>query len=79
MSEQSKSPAEKSGINLTTRQIIGIVVGVVALIFVFSNTGQVTLSWLFLSFTAPGWVLLLLLLAAGFITGFALARSRYKA
>lgn len=78
MSEPSKTPETKSGTRLTTRQIIGIVIGVVALIFVFSNTEQVSLNWLFLSFTAPGWVMLLLLLAAGFVTGFGLARSRYK-
>jgi uncharacterized integral membrane protein len=79
MSEQSTSPTPKSETNLSPRQIIAIVVGVIALIFVFSNTGQVSLNWLFLSFTAPGWVMLLILLAAGFVTGFALARSRYKA
>lgn len=79
MSEQSASPAPKSGTSLSPRQIVGIVVGVIALIFVFSNTGQVSLNWLFLSFTAPGWVMLLILLAAGFVTGFGLARSRYKA
>lgn len=73
----SNSPEKASGLNLTPKQITGIIIGIVGLIFVFSNTGQVTLSWLFLNFTAPGWVMLLLLLAAGFAAGYLMARSRY--
>ena len=75
---QSTPPAKTGGINLTGKQITGIVIAVLALIFVFSNTGEVTLSFLFLEITTPGWVMLLLLLAAGFAAGFLVARGRYR-
>lgn len=75
----NNTPAAKSGgINLSSKQITGIIIGILALIFVFSNTGEVTLSFLFLEITTPGWVMLLLLLAAGFVAGFLVARGRYK-
>lgn len=67
-----------AGIDLTARRIIGIVIAVVALIFVFSNTGEVTLKWLWLDVSAPGWVMLLILLLAGFAVGFLLGRKRYR-
>lgn len=74
----SAPPAKSDGIRLTSKQITGIIIGILALIFVFSNTGEVTLSFLFLQITTPGWVMLLILLAAGFATGFLVARGRYK-
>lgn len=74
----STTPAKSGGINLTGKQITGIIIGIIALIFVFSNTGQVSLSFLFLEITTPGWVMLLILLAAGFAAGFLVARGRYK-
>lgn len=80
MSDQdsSKSLLSVGGVDLTFRRILGIVIGVVALIFVFSNPGEVTLQFLWLGVTAPGWVMLLVLLLAGFAVGFMLGRKRYK-
>jgi uncharacterized integral membrane protein len=80
MSDQdsSKSSLSVGGVDLTFRRILGLVIGVVALIFVFSNTGEVELRFLGLSVTAPGWVMLLALLLAGFAVGFMLGRKRYK-
>lgn len=66
------------GFDLTARRIIGLVIAVVALIFVFSNTGEVTLKWLWLNVSAPGWVMLLVLLLAGFAVGFMMGRKRYR-
>ena len=81
MSEQqpnASSTMKVGGINLTARRIIGLIIAVVALIFVFSNTGQVTLKFLWLDLSAPGWVMLLVLLLAGFLVGFTMGRKRYK-
>ncbi len=81
MSEQQSSSSSKlqvGGVNLTARRIIGIIIAVAALIFVFSNTGQVTLKFLWLDVSAPGWVMLLVLLLAGFLVGFSMGRKRYK-
>lgn len=74
----STPPAKSGGVNLSSKQITGIIIGIIALIFVFSNTASVTLSFLFLEITTPGWVMLLILLAAGFAAGFLVARGRYK-
>lgn len=74
----SDAPAKSGGFKLTPKQITGIVIGVISLIFVFSNTEEVTLRFLFLDFTTPGWVMLLILLGAGFATGFLVARGRYR-
>jgi uncharacterized integral membrane protein len=63
---------------LTPRQIVAIVAAVAALIFVFSNTADAKLRWLGFTITAPGWLLLLLLFAAGVLTGFLVARNRAR-
>lgn len=63
---------------LTPRWITGIVIAVVSLIFVFSNRQEVSLSFLWFELRAPGWVFLFALLGAGFLSGWMIARSRYK-
>ncbi|MDQ1246760.1 MAG: LapA family protein [Actinomycetota bacterium] len=79
MSDQSGgSGLSVGGFSLTGRRIIGIIIGVIALIFVFSNTGEVTLKFLWLDVSAPGWLMLLILLLAGFLVGFMIGRKRYK-
>jgi uncharacterized integral membrane protein len=77
-SSGSSSGLAVGGVQLTGRRILGIVIGVVALIFVFSNTGEVTLKFLWLDVSAPGWVMLLVLLLAGFLVGFMIGRKKYK-
>ena len=66
------------GFRLTPRWILGITIGAVALIFVFSNTGDARLRFLWFELTAPGWVFLFALLGAGFLSGWLMARSRYR-
>lgn len=79
MSEKSGgSGLAVGGVQLTGRRIVGIIIAVVALIFVFSNTGQVTLQFLWLDVSAPGWLMLLILLLAGFLVGFMIGRKKYK-
>ncbi|MGB8020859.1 MAG: hypothetical protein WCF04_06485 [Candidatus Nanopelagicales bacterium] len=74
------TPAKKStsGFRMTPKAITAIVIAAVSFIFVFSNAGEVTLSWAWLEITAPGWVMLLLLLGAGMAVGFFLGRNRYR-
>ncbi len=68
----------EQGFRLTPRWITGIAIFAVSLIFVFSNTEQVSLHFLWFTVTAPGWVMLAALLVAGFLSGWMIARSRYK-
>jgi uncharacterized integral membrane protein len=84
MPDLDKSPSGSSpdatgqGINLSPKAIVGIVIAVVCLIFVFSNTEEATLSFLWLDITGAGWIFLFALLALGFLAGFLIGRNRYK-
>ena len=49
--------------------IIAIILGVVALAFVFSNVAPATLKFLFLQFTMPAWGWFLAVLVAGVVIG----------
>ena len=68
----------EQGFRLTPRWILGIAISAVCLVFVFSNTTEVTLQFLWLEVTGPGWMFLFLLLGMGFLSGWLIARSRYR-
>lgn len=76
--KKDKTTVSAGGLNLTPRAIVAIVIGIAALIFVFSNTAEIELRFLWLELSAPGWVLLLALFASGLAVGFFLGRNRYK-
>ena len=57
--KKDKTTVSAGGVNLTPRAIVAIVIGIAALIFVFSNTAEIELRFLWLELSAPGWVLLL--------------------
>ncbi len=78
---EPKPSGDLSHTNTTTlnpKAVIALVIVVVAVIFIFSNTSDVTVNWLFFEFKAPGWMLYLLLFAGGGLVGFFLGRNRYK-
>jgi len=56
---------------------LGIVALIVAfvLVFVFQNTGTVSLSFIAAEFTAPAWLMLLIVLLIGVVVGFFLGRK----
>jgi uncharacterized integral membrane protein len=74
--DAAKSPL--SGRDLSPKVVIGIIIAVVCLVFVFSNTEQVSFTFLWLEVSASGWVFLFLLLALGFLAGFLIGRNRYR-
>ena len=57
---------------LSGKAIIAIVIAVVSLAFVFSNTAEASLHFLGLSFTMPAWGWFLAVLIAGVVIGTAL-------
>ena len=63
----------------TPKQIIAAVIGVVALIAIGQNTRTGHFNFLFFDFQAPVWLWLLAIFAAGFATGFLVARNRAAA
>lgn len=80
MSDSGKvdSQDKGGGSGLSPKAIGGIVIGVVALIFIFSNTAQIPLKFLWIEISAPGWLMLLILFAGGFVTGLLFGRRRYR-
>lgn len=66
------------GLNLTPKAITALIILGVALVFVFSNTDNLELHFLWFTVAAPGWVMLLALFAGGLAVGFFLGRSRYR-
>ncbi|HPZ34655.1 MAG TPA: hypothetical protein PLN73_05525 [Microbacteriaceae bacterium] len=54
---------------LSGKAIIAIVIAVVSLAFVFSNTAEASLHFLGLSFTMPAWGWFLAVLIAGVVIG----------
>jgi uncharacterized integral membrane protein len=76
--KKDKTTVSAGGLNLTPKAIVAIVIGVAALIFVFSNTAEIPLNFLWLELSAPGWVMLLTLFVSGLAVGFFLGRNRYK-
>lgn len=82
MSDQKKnSPVQvtgDSGYSISPKMIIAVVIGVVSLMFIFSNSGTANLKFLMWTFSAPGWLMFLLIMLAGAAIGFYLGRNRYK-
>lgn len=54
---------------LTPKAILGIVIAVLALVFVFQNTKRGHVHFLFWSISMPGWIWLLVVFAAGVVVG----------
>lgn len=54
---------------ISAKTIIALVIAVLALIFVFQNTGHANVRFLFLEIGAPGWVWFLVLFLAGVVVG----------
>jgi uncharacterized integral membrane protein len=72
------SVTSDSGFSMSPRVLIAIIIAVLALVFIFSNTGTATLSFVGLQFTAPGWIMFMVILLSGFLIGFMMGRNRYK-
>jgi uncharacterized integral membrane protein len=54
---------------LTPKRVVGGVIAILALLFVFQNTESGVFNFLFFDFSAPLWLWLLGIFAAGFATG----------
>lgn len=59
---------------ITPRRVVVILLVAAAAAFVLQNTSSIEVSWLFLGFSAPLWLLTLILLAAGFVIGWFVGR-----
>jgi uncharacterized integral membrane protein len=69
---------EVGGSTVSIKLIVGVLILVGVTFFVFQNTQDVALSWLFFQFTMPLWALTLILFGAGMLMGWALHVRRLR-
>jgi uncharacterized integral membrane protein len=69
-------PQERRGVD--GRLIVGGIVLVLLLFFVFQNTEEKTLNFLFFDITAPMWLMLAITVVISMAIGFLLGRRRTK-
>ena len=79
MSEPKSPPASSSRPSwLTNRVIVGLVIGVLLLIFISLNRQHTEISFIVFSAETSLWIALALAGAAGFLAGYLLGRKRYR-
>jgi len=61
---------------VTPKLVIGVLIAIVALLFVFQNTSTGGFHFLFFDIKAPRWLWLLGVFAAGGVSGYLFARHR---
>jgi len=66
------------GVQLTPKAIMALIIAGASLIFIFSNTDDIGMQFLWFNFSAPGWVMFLALFVAGGAVGFFMGRNRYR-
>ncbi|WP_018353293.1 lipopolysaccharide assembly protein LapA domain-containing protein [Longispora albida] len=63
-------PEDKNGRSwLTPKLVLGAVIGILALVFVFQNTRNGRFTFLFWEANAPAWLWMLVLFLAGMVVG----------
>ncbi|GAA1521444.1 hypothetical protein GCM10009788_26620 [Nocardioides humi] len=60
---------EQKTSRISPRAVAGAVLAVLALVFVFQNTGEGRIEFLFWELTMPAWIWLLVVFAAGLAVG----------
>ena len=76
MNDPPRSKGE--GYRPTPKQIVGAIIGVLALIFIFQNTKEGTVNFLFWDVTVATWIWLLMVFLAGGIVGYLVAMRRVR-
>jgi uncharacterized integral membrane protein len=74
----STQPEQPAGRKVSAKLIVGIVLAILALIFIFQNTEKREVNFLFWDISAPTWLWLLIVFAAGVIVGLLVPRFRNR-
>ncbi|GAA1405985.1 hypothetical protein AUR04nite_16790 [Glutamicibacter uratoxydans] len=64
----TQKPAGGAGF-FTTSRVLAIILAIIALVFIFSNTQMATLNLIGIKITMPGWLWFFGLLVVGFVIG----------
>jgi uncharacterized integral membrane protein len=63
------SEVQQTRRSVSPKMVVAIIVGVLALVFVFQNTGSKHVDFLFWSLSMPAWIWLLVVFVAGLVVG----------
>ena len=72
----NRATSTSAGWRPSSHQVIGAVIGILALIFIGQNSKSGTIHFLLFEFTAPVWIAFLLILASGAVVGYVLRGVR---
>ncbi len=75
MSEPTPVPTSKG---ISPKQIVGAIIAILALIFVFQNSQTRSVDFLFWKMSMPTWIWLLVVFVAGIAVGLLLPRMRAR-
>jgi uncharacterized integral membrane protein len=78
MSDKPSSGKAPSSGGLSTRSVLAIVIGIVALLFIVLNRDHTQVSFILFTASAPLWLALGLVAGFGFGAGYLFARRRDK-
>ena len=78
MSEKPQQGKVPSSGGISTRTVLAIVIGIVALLFIVLNRDHTEISFILFSASAPLWLALGMVAACGFAAGYFLARRNGK-
>lgn len=59
---------------ITPRRVVAAILVAAAVAFIVQNTNTIEVTWLFFGFSAPLWLLTVVLLAVGFVVGWFVGR-----
>ena len=71
-------PRTDEGYRPTPKQIIGAVIAIVSLVFIFQNNDKGTVNFLWMDVTTTLWIWLLLMFLCGGVVGYMIAVRRTK-
>lgn len=76
MSNQPETPSKPAGSGLSSRAIAAIILGVLALIFIFENNHKTSIRFIIPKVNAPLWLALLITAVLGAVAGALWQRRR---
>jgi uncharacterized integral membrane protein len=77
-STSAAGSSAQEGFHPTKKQIIAAIIAVIAVLFIFQNTGTGHFHFLWFDFQAPVWIWLLAVFAGGVATGLLIASRRAR-
>ena len=70
MSHQPELPGQPDNrLTIRPKAVVGVVIAVLALVFIFQNAGKGRIEFLFWSVSMPAWIWLLVIFVARLVTG----------